>query len=61
MKKGYLVCARLKLFWAKYGMSANHALLGEIWYVRESRSLGQNMVCARISLFRAKYFIENLG
>ena len=37
------------------------ALLGEIWYVRESRSFGRNILCARFTLFRAKYFIENLG
>ena len=70
-----MVCARIRLFRAKYCMWANHALSGEIWYVRESWSFGRNMVCAlrklssfrrntecaRIMLFRAKYFIENLG
>ena len=61
MKRGSLVSARIMLFQAEYGICANHALLGEIWYVRESRSFGRNMVCARITLFQAKYFIENLG
>ena len=37
------------------GMCVNHALSGEIWYLRKSRSFGRNMVCARITLFWAKY------
>ena len=39
MKKGCLVCERIKLFRAKYGMCANHALSGEIFY-RKSRMTG---------------------
>ena len=61
MKKCCLVYAWITLFRTKYGMCANHALLGEIWYVLESRSFGRNMVCGRITLFRAKYLIEKLG
>ena len=26
-----------------------------MWYVRESRSSGRNMVCVQITLFRTKY------
>ena len=67
MKKGCLVCAQITLFRAKFGMCANHALSGKIWYVhksrsfgeifyvRESRCFGRNTVCTRIMLFRAKY------